>query len=172
MDELSPRLQRMRMRLMHYDFEIQYTPGKDIIAADYLSRSSSLTDYTEESDITSECEAHILAVLELSDLSDLTITKIIQGQRTDETCKKLQKLIMDGWEDKRKLDIDVKLYYQFQDTLTVNEGIIMRGTRIIISKNLRGEALRALHLGHQGFTKCYERAKYSVWWPGITGITS
>src|SRR5947199_10643172 len=96
------------MRLMHYNFEIQYTPGKDIIAADYLSRAPQPIGSTEESDITSECEAHVLGVLELSDLSDLTITKLIQGQRSDETCKKLQKLIMNGWSNKKILDNDVK----------------------------------------------------------------
>ncbi|XP_025996234.2 uncharacterized protein K02A2.6-like [Solenopsis invicta] len=44
----------------------------------------------------------------------------------------------------------------------------MKGVCIVIPKALRGEALRALHLGHQGFTKCYEQAKYSIWCPGIT----
>lgn len=42
LDELSPRLQRMRMRLMHYDYDIHYTPGKDIIAADDLSHHNWL----------------------------------------------------------------------------------------------------------------------------------
>lgn len=83
------------MRLMHYNFEIQYTPRKDIIALDYLSQTSQPFNSTEESDITSKCEVHVCGVWELSDLSDLTIINLIQGQRSDETCKKLQKQIMD-----------------------------------------------------------------------------
>ena len=39
LDELTPRLQRFRMGMLQFLFKISYTPGKDLIAADALSRS-------------------------------------------------------------------------------------------------------------------------------------
>lgn len=38
-DELSPRLQRMRIRLMRFSYKIEYVPGKSLILADALSRN-------------------------------------------------------------------------------------------------------------------------------------
>ena len=38
LDELFPRLQRFRMRLMRFSYEIFHAPGKDLAVADALSR--------------------------------------------------------------------------------------------------------------------------------------
>ena len=39
LDELPPRIQRFRMRLMRYHFTISHVPGKSLIIADTLSRA-------------------------------------------------------------------------------------------------------------------------------------
>ena len=44
----------------------------------------------------------------------------------------------------------------------------MRGSRIVIPKILQQEVLEQIHSGYQGLNKCKERARLSVWWPGIT----
>ena len=41
-DGLSLRIQRFRLRMMRYNYEIQYFPGKDLVVADALSRSPVL----------------------------------------------------------------------------------------------------------------------------------
>lgn len=52
--------------------------------------------------------------------------------------------------------------------LSIADGVLMRGNRIIIPPPLRQEMLSKIHTGHQGITKCRERARQSVWWPGIS----
>ena len=40
--------------------------------------------------------------------------------------------------------------------------------RLVIPKSLQKDILDRLHSGHQGIAKCRERAKQSVWWPGLS----
>lgn len=44
----------------------------------------------------------------------------------------------------------------------------MKGDRIVIPKDLQEETPEKLHTGHQGIVKTKERARISVWLPGIT----
>ena len=62
----------------------------------------------------------------------------------------------------------VKPYYAVAAELTVEKGLLMRGSRVVIPASLHVSILSKLHDGHQGITKCRERAKYSVWWPGLS----
>ena len=52
--------------------------------------------------------------------------------------------------------------------LAVDGGLLMRGNRLVIPSALQAEVLTQLHVGHQGIQKCRERAKQSVWWPGLS----
>ena len=51
--------------------------------------------------------------------------------------------------------------------LTVEDGLVLKGTRIIIPDKKREEILKLIHEGHLGLSKCKMRAKETVYWPGI-----
>ena len=44
----------------------------------------------------------------------------------------------------------------------------MRGNRMVIPPALRKDILHKIHAGNQGITKCRNRARLSVWWPGMS----
>ena len=50
----------------------------------------------------------------------------------------------------------------------MQKGLLLRGSRIVIPPPLRKTLLEKIHSGHQGITKCRERARQSIWWPGIS----
>ena len=51
--------------------------------------------------------------------------------------------------------------------LTVQQRLLLRGSRILIPASLRINMLDCLHASHQGLVKCTERARQSVW-PGLS----
>ena len=51
---------------------------------------------------------------------------------------------------------------------SVEGGLLMRGSHIAMPPALCKELLDKVHEGHQGITKCRERARQSLWWPGLS----
>ena len=49
----------------------------------------------------------------------------------------------------------------------IEDGLILKGTRIIIPGEKREEILKLIHEGHLGLNKCKMRAKETVYWLGI-----
>ena len=62
----------------------------------------------------------------------------------------------------------MKPYWSTRGELTVVQSILLKGTRIVIPSSMQLEILDKIHEGHQGIAKCRERAKGSVWWPGLS----
>ena len=53
------------------------------------------------------------------------------------------------------------------DDLCYHRGLCVKGSRLVIP-HLCVEMLEPIHEGHQGIAKCRERAKTSIWRPGIS----
>ena len=64
-------------------------------------------------------------------------------------------------------DAILNVFWIHRLNLSVVNGIVMTGTRLVIPKSLQAEYLRCLHTGHFGITKCQARAKSTIYWPGI-----
>ena len=62
----------------------------------------------------------------------------------------------------------IKAIFPVKDELSVTNGLLLRGNRFVIPQSLRSEMLQKLHAGHQGISKCRQRALQSVWWPAIS----
>ncbi len=73
-----------------------------------------------------------------------------------------------GWPDKSQLQGELRHYWPDRAVLTVHDGLLLRGTRLVIPFVLQGDVLQRLHEGHLGVTKCRGRAKQTVWWPGLS----
>ena len=62
----------------------------------------------------------------------------------------------------------VKPYWSARRELTTAHGILLKSTRVVVPSAMKLQVLDKIHEGHQGIVKCRERAKTSVWWPGLS----
>ena len=158
-----PRLARMLLRLQQYQVTVKYVPGKDIPLADALSRITPMPSSTIKGlDIT------VHELYSQLNASTTRLTQIREETAKDDTLAILRDIIAQGWPERRK-DCPECLhgYWNYRDELGIEDGIILKGSRIVIPQSLRAEVLEQLHYAHQGIEKCRLRAKSSVFWDCI-----
>ena len=107
-------------------------------------------------------------VVESLPVTERQLETIKLHQREDETCQLIASYWQTGWPEKHQLPAAVCPYHSVASEISVQQGLLMRGGRIIIPFSLRQEMLGKIHARHQGITKCRERTRQSVWWPRIS----
>ena len=83
-------------------------------------------------------------------------------QQQDEVTKQLITYCSDCWPEKSYLPTPLKAYWQERGDLTVQQGLLMKGNRLVIPVSMRLDVLDKLHEGHQGITKCRERESQNI----------
>ena len=77
----------------------------------------------------------------------------------------LKHSIIQEWPSSIKYVPPVLLpYWTFREELTVEDGLILKGTRIVIPAK-QWEAI--LHKGHSGLNKCKLHSKETAYWSGL-----
>jgi len=64
-----------------------------------------------------------------------------------------------GWPLVHNLSGPLRPYHSVASQLTVHDGLLLKGTRIVMPLAFRFDILDQLHSGHQGITKCRARAQ-------------
>lgn len=85
----------------------------------------------------------------------------------DEVCNQMVAYCEKGWPEKCSLKGLVKLDAPFAAEPPVKNGLLLKGSRLVVPASMRLDMFDKLHAGHQGIVKCHVRARESVWWPGI-----
>ena len=167
MIDVSPRIQRITIRAWQYDFIPQHIPGRINVIADSLSRVTPL----EFQD--SNTEKDILAVnfLQYSSIEERERDEMLQETNKDEELQSLKHYISTGWPAKRsQIPVSLHPYWNFRDELTVESGILMKNSKVLIPETLRQKYLKQIHQGHQGIEACRSRAREFVFWSTSTVI--
>ena len=166
LDEMPPRIQRLRMRLLRFHFTISHVPGKNLVTADALSRAplQPTPSHAKEEEI----DLYVDSVLLQLPATDKRLEEISAKQQEDPVCKKLLEYCEEGWPDFHKIPSSLSPYWSSRGEISQVRGLLLKGSRLIIPSSMRLEILEQIHEGHQGIVKCRRRAKDSVWWPGLS----
>ena len=168
LDALPPRIQRLRMRLMRYTYSIQHIAGKNLITADTLSRAP-LTDFrVEDKQLLDDTNIYVDQVTASIPASATFLERLRRELLTDSESAKVMQMCLEGWPENNACTGNLRVYWTERALLTVHKGLLLKGNRLVIPETMRKEVIGRLHEGHQGIGKCRERARQSVWWPGLS----
>ena len=167
MVEISPRIQRLIVRSFPYQpFDVQYRKGMEIPLEDALSRVTPTS--VEEDGIQLPIVAVNLIMSNIP-LSSTEIELIHEEKSKDPTLTLLRHYIHMGWPiDHRMLPQELHTFWNYREDLSVENGLITKGARLLIPSTLRRKVLEQIHDGHLGIEKCMLKARDSVFWPGIS----
>lgn len=98
-----------------------------------------------------------------------TLQEIREHTQKDAVLQELIKVIQTGWpERKAEVTHQISPYFGVRDELSIYEGIVVRGERVVIPMSLRREMMNRLHYAHSGVVSSLSRARESMYWPGIS----
>jgi hypothetical protein len=157
------RIQGMLLRLLQYDIEVVYKRGKEMFIADMLSRAYLPADPSQTNHFR-----QINAVGHLK-ISQEKIKQLQEATNTDEVMTNLKAVILQGWPDsKQEVPAQVTPYFSYRDELTLHNGLIFKGERVIVPETIRIPIKEQLHSSHLGGESMLRRARECVFWPGMS----
>jgi hypothetical protein len=151
----------MLLRLQRYDIHIVYSQGKFMFLADTLSRAFPPATAKHQ-------ELEQVMATGFVSISEARLIALRQATETDESLQSLKVTVMRGWPAaKTALDPRVMPYYSVRDEISVQDGLLCRGERVIVPISLRQEMVERTHSSHVGIEACLRRARECLYWPGM-----
>ena len=155
LDECPIRCQRLLMRLMRFNPKVRHVPGKSLVTTDALSRKP-LPHGTSDETKANEITKFIASVQATWPTTQSSISKLQTATAQDRILQKVASYVTKGWPG--DISLPLKPYQQMQSHLSIVDGLITCGSRIVVPQVLQSDALQKLHETHQGQVKCQERA--------------
>ena len=135
---VSTRLARWAITLMAYDYDVQYTPGKDIGHADAMSRLR-FKDY--EDDLVAVAMATFEKPM-------IDAEKLRKEMLSNEFTKRMMNRIRTV--DWKNCTTKEKSFINVSNALTVQNDLIYNGLRVFIPITCRKQVIEKFHDVHQG----------------------
>ena len=157
------RLHRWAERLRQYHYDLIFTPGRENVVADLLSRSiaapnPSVPSHDEEPALIQALYAPLQPVVTLEELNT--------ESGRDPILSKLCTYIRNGWPS--HIPEELKPFARVKDELSCwADTCVSRGLCTVVPNTLRARVLSMAHEGHLGIVKLKQRCRELVWWPAI-----
>ena len=159
------RFQRMLLRLQPYNIDVKYQKGENMVMSDPLSRAH-LDEPCSQTEYCSEVE-EIVLVDDLP-ISHARLNDFRKVTACDADLQILMSIVLEGWPSTQaEVPQEIRPYFSFKEEITVQNGLLFKGDRIIVPASLRKEMMEKVHSSHLGIEGCSRCAREVFFWPRI-----
>ena len=139
----------MILHAQKYDINVLYLKGKYMYIADMLLQSYKSTKKNHQT------EFKLVNMVSFLPIRNERLTQIWKATEQDKVCDQLRKTIIQGWPT-RKMDLFVVLhpYFHTHDEMSVQDGLIFKGNRVLIPLSLWNDIKHAIHSSHTDIDGC------------------
>ena len=156
----AARLQRWAWILSAYKYEIEFRPTEEHGNADALSRLPLKETASENVDN----DPRVFNVAQLQSLP-VNVRQLRAATSSDLVLSKVLRYTRGSWP--REVPQLLRPFFDKRHELTVEEGCLLWGIRVIVPKRLRAKLLDELHRDHPGIVRMKSVARSYMWWPGL-----
>ena len=165
------RIERWSMYLQEFNFAVEYRPGKNN-PADYMSRhpvhvQEETTHYKEQK----QTEEVVNSIVRRNVPESLLVEEVREATINDPVLLEIMDIVQKGNGESRYKSEDLKPYKLVRSELSVANGILLRGSQIVVLKALQRRVVNISHEGHQGILKMKQLLHSAVWFPGMDRMT-
>ena len=154
----NPRLQRLREKLVEYNFTVTWVPGKSHHIADALSRAPLFSPEETDDMYIDSARAYMTQVPAMEQELNSVLDSI------DSDYVKLRQDVLNG-------TIHSTYSHQLKSVfgqLSVDDELVyLNAKRIVLPLKTVKDVLKMAHLPHAGITKTYELLRSLYFWPGM-----
>ena len=169
------RLVNLKEKTMPWNFTISWIPGKEIPAPDATSRQPQANtgtgdefqqslaavrlDVEDNMDLAGDKEFAAYGRLRAGEINAVTWERVQEETWLDTSMRKLMVAIQEGLYDMpvEEAKEDLAEFWRHRHSLTILDGVVMMGERIVVPPSLRKEVLAHLHGAHQGVSQMLAR---------------
>lgn len=160
--QASGRIQRWSLLLQAYQFTLKHRSGRILGTADALSRLPQVGS-NESTPVPGEWSM----LVNFLDWAPVTSATIAAATRVDPILGRVAKACEMGWQSGFHADEQFLPFFRRKDELSLQDGCVLWGSRVVIPTKLRESMLKELHAGHAGASRMKELARSYLWWPKL-----
>ena len=158
----AARLQRWSMILAAYIYDLEFCPTDSHGNADALSRFPMKS----RSDSAKGFPASTLYHVEFFE-DKVTAEDVRFETSRDPLLSLVVSRLKNGWKEEDSTSPELAPFHRRQLEMSLSDGVVLWGSRVVIPKKLRRAVLMMLHEAHSGVVRMKCVARESVWWPKI-----
>jgi hypothetical protein len=153
----AARLQRWAIILSAYDYDLEFTAGSSNQEADMLSILPLPVEGVDPNEVT--------YYVDYLDTLPVTADQVKQATRNDPILRQALRYTLEGWPE--SVPPELYSYARRATELTVTEGCLIYGGRVVIPNELQKQVLSELHTEHTGISRMKAIARSFIWWPNL-----